>query len=202
MQKSSIKCQEINYLNPSLQSTDYIPQFIYWILSARTLQHMMVQILSQSELLQTCGSAQILALHTGMLRVDQATHEQSYTKSMWSRYKRNLPGGTDIFGYEESTHHLWGNAPSSQDGHAKKFSVSNFHQSREHFVRRLNVHFVTCSRESENMQEDFHKAGWFGQLCEVTHSMLLPGDSSSAETSTASGLRPLHSGLLWSLPKI
>lgn len=47
MQKSSIKYQEINYLNHSLKSTDYILQFIYWTLSARTLQHMMVQILSQ-----------------------------------------------------------------------------------------------------------------------------------------------------------
>lgn len=83
-----------------------------------------------------------------------------------------------------------------------KFSVSNFHPSREHFVSKVNIHFVTCSRERENMQEDLHKAGWFCQLCEVTHSVLLPGDSSSADTSAASGLRPLHSGLLWSLPKI
>lgn len=121
----------------------------------------------------------------------RACKQKQKAPGSWVRYLQ--PSGN-------STQHLHGHATSPDEGQAKKYSVSNFHLSREHFDRIVNMHFGT--RSSENMQEDFHKAGQFCQLCEAAHGVLLPGDSSSAETSTASGPRPLRGGLSWSLPKI
>lgn len=121
---------------------------------------------------------------------------------MWSKYKRSLADGTDASSHLKRAHITSEAMLQVQRMAKQKRIVSNFYLNIKHFVRGANVHFVTCSRESENIQENFHKAGWFCQLCEVTYSMLLPGDSSGAETSTASGLKPLHYGLLWTLHKI
>lgn len=181
-------------------------QIIYCIsfiglFSARTLQRIMGQILSQ--LLPTCESAQVPALPTGTLRVDQTTtRKQLNTKGMQTEIKDTWQVGQKPPAiWKQHTAPLRPRYKSRRrPSKKKKRNVSNVHLSRERFVRTVNTHFGTHS--SENMREDFPKAGQFCQLCEATHGVLLPGDSSSTETSTGSGPRPLHGGLLWSLPKI
>lgn len=132
-----------------MQSTDYILQFIYWIPSARTLQHMMVQILSQRVVTSLWLSSNTGTAYRNPKSDKQTTHKQPYTKSMWSRYKRNLADGTDTSSHLKRAHITFEAMLQVQRMAKQKKYASNFHLSREHFVRRVNVHIVTCSREWE-----------------------------------------------------
>lgn len=173
--------------------------------SGRTLQRVMGQILSQWQLLPSCYQAvtQLRYQHCpwecwewtkqqhANISTPRACKQKQKPPGRWVRYLQRSGN---------STQHLCSHATAPDEGQAKKFGVSNFHLSGEHCVRIVNVHFGTHS--SENTQEDFHKAGQFCQVCEATHGVLLSGDPSRTETSTGSGPRPLHGGLLWWLPKI
>lgn len=138
------------------------------------------------QLLPTHNSAQVPALPTGMLKVDQTTtRKQLNTKDTKTETKGACQvGQIPPVIWKQHTAPSWPCYKfQTKAERKKKISVSNFHLSRGHSARIGNMHFITHS--SENMQEDFHKAGQFYQLCGVTHTVQLPGYSFKAETSTA-----------------
>lgn len=110
------------------------------LFSARALQHMMDKILSQRQLLPTHDSAQVPALPRGMLRGDQTAPHAHQGHS--NRNKRHLAGGTDTSSDVETAHSTFAVMLQVQMmAKQKKLRVSNFHLSREHFVRLVNMAF-------------------------------------------------------------
>lgn len=150
--------------------------------------------LSQQQVQPCCDPAEVAALPRGMLRAGRviaeiAQQQLAETSSTWQVAQALL----EIWKWHRSGH-----ASSSGKGQTKKPEPFTAPPEQKNFVRTVNTYFLSHTSEC---------AGWFlrGQSILPTpgrHSACATKVSFITEASTASGPKPLHSGLLWSLPQI